>query len=341
MLTVSKADSPCAQKLHAGVGIFLFKRQLPRRLFTASAKMEPPIVDDFGWTLRRLDDCYLCTASPTNDIDHYRNAIDLRAGKPIEILPSDIIIASYPRSGTTWLKSILLALYSPNATEQLQTGDIHQLIPSLDDRAKDETLQLQGSPPRRIYHTHYPLRLLPLTGQQRPKIIYIARTVHDVVVSNYHFRRGCRIGMTAPFQASLDDYVKQFIHGRVWYAPFSQHCIDAWKASNVLFLTYERLSENAAREIERIAEFLHVREYDAGEIASMCHFDKMKRNRTVQQKENAEWNSEEAFVRRGVVGGWQDEMSDEQAERLSAYIRTSVDDVELQALLIGSKSSGL
>ncbi|CDY34561.1 BnaC03g56610D [Brassica napus] len=92
---------------------------------------------------------------------------------------TDIIIASFPKSGNTWLKALTIALFvrlnntssSSDALHPLQSDNPHGLAPFL------ETILL--------FSTHMPLHTLqePFKDSSTCKIVYVYRNVKDVLYS--------------------------------------------------------------------------------------------------------------------------------------------------------------
>ena len=101
---------------------------------------------------------------------------------------------------------------------------------------------------------------------------------------------------------------------------WEDHAID-WLAQkdreNILFLSYEDLSEDTEREIRKIAKFLGltVDQDVIDKVLKKGKFENMQQDKTC----NYEWflregaGAGEGFIRKGKVGGWKDTLSEEQS----------------------------
>ncbi len=161
--------------------------------------------------------------------------------------PDDVYLASYARSGTTWLQMIV---YQLTTDGNMDFEHITQPIPYF-ERALGQGRDLNRLPSPRIFKTHLRYGELPKGPYKR---IYIARNGKDVLVSCYYFFRA-----HSPFKGSFDEFFHRFMAGNVpkgsWFrhvAEWSAHAAD----SNVLFLRYEDLVSDFDRTLRRIAAFL-------------------------------------------------------------------------------------
>ncbi|CDY07395.1 BnaA07g24740D [Brassica napus] len=84
---------------------------------------------------------------------------------------TDIILASFPKSGTTWLKALTIALF-----ERLKNIPFFEFNLYLKSSTPDLT---KFSSPR-VFSTHMPFHTLRLTLKDSPcKIVYVCRNVKD------------------------------------------------------------------------------------------------------------------------------------------------------------------
>jgi len=100
----------------------------------------------------------------------------------------DIIIASTPKSGTTWLQQIVCQLlFNDNKGEQ---PDLDKVSPWIDTTMfHDESFILdliKKQKHRRFFKTHSLATDLPKDVIENSKIIYITRDFRDVVWSFYN-----------------------------------------------------------------------------------------------------------------------------------------------------------
>uniref|UniRef100_A0A0D3DPK2 Sulfotransferase n=1 Tax=Brassica oleracea var. oleracea TaxID=109376 RepID=A0A0D3DPK2_BRAOL len=113
---------------------------------------------------------------------------------------TDIILASFPKSGTTWLKALTIALFerlknssSSDVPHPLRSDNPHGILPFLElhlylKSSTPDLTELSSSP--RLFSTHMPFHTLrvPFKDSSPCKFVYVCRDVKDVLVSHWHFR---------------------------------------------------------------------------------------------------------------------------------------------------------
>jgi hypothetical protein len=160
--------------------------------------------------------------------------------------PDDVFIASYPRSGTTWLQMIVWQL-STAGTGTFE--HISEVIPFFEyELQRGRTFEELPSP--RVFKTHLPFRRV---GSRPGRYIYIARDGRDVMLS--YFRYYVRYIDSAE---SFESFFDKFMAGRVLYGSWFSHVAD-WNAHagdrHVCCLRYEELVETFDACLERLSSF--------------------------------------------------------------------------------------
>lgn len=111
--------------------------------------------------------------------------------------PDDVILATFPKSGTTWLKALAFAVtnrsrYTKLSDHPLLTLHPQDVVPSLETpfrqvRPLAADLDAIISSPRLIA-THLPLSLVPTSvASAGCRFVYLCRDPKDVFVSMLHF----------------------------------------------------------------------------------------------------------------------------------------------------------
>jgi hypothetical protein len=242
-------------------------------------------------------------------------------------------IASYPKSGNTWVRVLVCNLiFGPIDS----AAALNQLAPDIHESGTLDVARGQ----RLLVKTHFPYSgRLPM-AERTAAAIYVVRDPADVLLSNFHYaRRSGRI--SAEGAAEFERYFSAFLAARGdprWVALG----IGAWDDNvrswlepapefPVLMLRYEDLLADAAREAAKLVDFLGLqcgpREIDAA--VAGASFERMRaieesdiRLRRVgiffkpylQQPIDAGVR----FMRRGRSGQARQDMSGEQRARLDA-----------------------
>jgi hypothetical protein len=223
--------------------------------------------------------------------------------------PDDVYLASYARSGTTWLQMIV---YQLTTDGNMDFEHITQPIPYFERAlAQGRDLNLLASP--RIFKTHLRYGNLPKGPNKR---IYIARNGKDVLVSCYYFFLA-----HSPFKGSFDEFFHRFMAGNVQPGSWFRH-VSEWSAhaadSNVLFLRYEDLVTDFERTLTRIAAFLErpLSKEKLVSVAERSSFKFMKQHEDkfgfLQEVLLEQGFTGEGFIRQGKTGAGKQHLSPAQ-----------------------------
>lgn len=108
--------------------------------------------------------------------------------------PDDIILATFPKCGTTWLKALAFAITSRSghslAHHPLLTRHPQYAVPFLElpNRQIHPITELETIPSPRLLATHIPLSLQPTSiTNVGCRIVYMCRDPKDMFVSKWHF----------------------------------------------------------------------------------------------------------------------------------------------------------
>ncbi|WP_297326111.1 sulfotransferase domain-containing protein [Nitrosomonas sp.] len=253
----------------------------------------------------------------------------------LKFRPDDIIIATYAKSGTTWMQQIVAQMMY-NGNPDLAVAE---MSPWLDLRVppKDVKLPLvEAQTHRRILKTHLPVDALVYSPQA--KYIYIGRDGRDVMWSMYnHHANGNqayyealndtpgRVGPPLlPPPADIREYWLEWMEKDGYpFWSFWENIRSWWQIRelpNLLLIHFSDLKRDMPGEMRRIARFLDIPidESRWPDIVEYCTFDWMKRNATkTVPLGGAFWDGgAETFINKGVNGRWMDTLT---AEDSAAY----------------------
>lgn len=266
----------------------------------------------------------------------------------------DIVIATYAKSGTTWVQQIISQLIF-NGQADLEVAD---MSPWLDLRVPPKALKLpmvEAQTHRRFIKTHLPIDALVFSD--KAKYIYIGRDGRDVLWSMFNHHTNANDawyealndtpGLVGPPIEKPPTAIKQYYHewldnnGHPWW-PFWDN-INSWWAvrelPNVHFVHFSNLKKDMAGEIRRIAKFLEIPidETKWATILNHCSFDYMKEHATKSVPlGGAFWDGgAQTFIHKGINGRWRDVLSDDESIKYEQLAKENLDEDCAQWLTSG------
>ncbi|XP_047057978.1 cytosolic sulfotransferase 8-like, partial [Lolium rigidum] len=255
--------------------------------------------------------------------------------------PSDVVVATLPKSGTTWIKALL---YSTVHRREHPVGSPdhpfnslgpHECIKFFDYQlyTGNRIPDLDELPDPRLFATHVPFASLPRSVLASGcKIVYVCRDPKDHLISQWSFANKFRVrdGLEP---LSVEAAAGFFCDGVSPFGPYWDHVLGYWHAhlahpEQVLFFRYEEMSRDPAAHVRRLAEFVgcqfSVEEEEDGvvdAIVKLCSFENMTGlEATKGGKTELAFGAVEnsSFFRRGVVADWVNHLSPETAGRIDA-----------------------
>ena len=277
---------------------------------------------------------------PVKTHEMHNHHIDSTIWNDFAFRDDDIIIATYGKSGTTWLQQIVAQLVFQGAEE----SPMPEISPWVDMRLPPREVKLpaiEAQTHRRFLKTHLPVDALVFSP--RAKYIYIMRDGRDVMWSMYnHTARATdffyqmindspgRVGppLDRP-PASTRQYFLEWLDGNgfPWW-PFWEH-VRSWYAirelPNVLLLHYTQLKDDLPGQMRRIADFLDIEvpEDRWPMLVEHCEFTYMKAHAAnYTPLGGLPWEGgAETFIHKGTNGRWRDELTAEDNARYEATAR--------------------
>lgn len=167
----------------------------------------------------------------------------------------DCFLASYPRSGNTWMRAILF--HARIGREPVDMAEIDCGIP--DEHYAIATRSIlaprPGADPRQIVKTHSLYRI----GTSYRSVAYILRDPRDAIPSYYRYlsRNGAHRGL------SFSDFAQACISGSVWLGSWFEH-VQSFRFFQLLhpdrieIFRYEDLVAQPPEDIARLGRVLHL-----------------------------------------------------------------------------------
>ncbi|GJX50808.1 flavonol 4'-sulfotransferase [Tanacetum coccineum] len=227
--------------------------------------------------------------------------------------PSDVLLCSSPKTGTTWLKALAFGIvtrekYDESASPLLTTLP-HECIPFLEkslEQLEDHNLE------QPLIATHLPYAALPKSvPDSKCKIVYIYRNIKDVIVSHYHYLREiAKLSMEdSPFEEAFDE----FCRGISYFGPY-------WDTETDLKILQVRLADF-------IGYPFSIEETKAGvveNIINMCSFENLS-NLEVNKSGthhliDTTVVENRLYFRKVKDGDWKNYFTDEMKERIDELV---------------------
>ncbi|KAG9463108.1 hypothetical protein GDO78_022423 [Eleutherodactylus coqui] len=250
----------------------------------------------------------------------------------------DLLIDTYPKSGTTWISEIVDLVLHDGETKTSQRGAIYERVPFLEFAIPGMPTgaeQLNEMKPPRFIKSHLPVHLLPESfWEKNCKIIYVARNPKDTLVSYYHFYR---MAVVHPDPGTFDEFLHQFIKGTVSYGPWGAHNKDFWKIRHqrdILYLFYEDILEDPKREIRKVMKYIgkDLPEDVVEKIYKRTTFKAMKDNSMANYSTIPSSIMDQnisPFMRKGTCGDWKSHFTVAQNELFDEYYKKEMSDTDL------------
>uniref|UniRef100_A0A8D2Q5A0 Sulfotransferase n=2 Tax=Varanus komodoensis TaxID=61221 RepID=A0A8D2Q5A0_VARKO len=250
---------------------------------------------------------------------HTFNGIPFTSGSSPELLKSlvtfdareeDVLLVSYPKSGTHWLAEVIMHLYASKAalTSPIEFGDVSKLD------------QLNRLSCKRIIPTHLDGNMLPPSFRlQQCKAVYIIRNPKDIAVSMFHYYKA---NPNLPTVDSWPNFLEMFLTGDVVYGSWFDHVL-SWEKlihdKDTLFLFFEDMKRDLPTVVKKVSTFLglNTSESRINDICKKSSFSEMKTN---TEKENHDPNhtvcaltsNRKLIFRKGAIGDWKNHFTPKQ-----------------------------
>ena len=222
---------------------------------------------------------------------------------------SDVLLASYPRSGNTWVRFMLAEIFAGYSAD---FENIDRVVPEMGlQKFASCVLPNNG----RLVKSHERYRC------EYKKAVYLVRDVRDSALSNYSRERA----VGAHFM-TFDEYLPLFLAGKTsGFGSWARH-LESWLTSPLhsngmlLVVRYEDLRRDTFWELQRVLEFLGFK-VDPTRIRTAIANSSLEHMRLKEDAaRNMPRNQNEVgrFVRSGSIGGWKEKMPPDLLQMVDA-----------------------
>ena len=229
----------------------------------------------------------------------------------VPLTGADVVLASYPKSGSTWLRFVLISALTGR---DVDFDNVRRISPPLGHLRGADAIVPGGG---RLVKSHDLPVFAP--GRPRPRAVHLVRDGRDVAVSYFHHRT--RRGLAPP---TLEQYLDRFLAGDSGpFGSWQRHAL-AWRDAVAerpdlaLTVRYEDLRADPVATVLRISDHVGLgltavaveRAVAANDTSSM----RAKESASTWLAANSADRSI-AFVRAGRTGDWRTSFDDAATAR--------------------------
>ena len=222
----------------------------------------------------------------------------------------DVFLASYPRSGNTWLRFVLSELLTGTS---IDFDNVDRFIPEM--KWHGSAVPILPGPGRLIKtHEHY--------RKEYKRAIYIVRDARDVALSAY-----ARSGQIGIVDQDFEAFLPSFLQGRANpYGAWDRH-LRSWldgplaKEGKLLVIKFEDLRRDPETAVSRMVEFVGVPMTSEKVRTALANnsVDQMRIKEEKSRKLYRSTTEDGRFVRKGAVQGWRAVLTPAQLQMFEQY----------------------
>lgn len=174
----------------------------------------------------------------------------------------DVIVTTYPKSGTTWMKQIAVQIGYLGEGEYDHIDDVvpwpDNLVPQEGPELNDISGLSDSPTGLHVIKSHLEAEYVPYdTGV---KCICVIRDPKDTLVSVVHFENGFN-KLLFDHTVPVNEWIAAFQTDRFIYQPWAE-LTDSWwtlrDRDNVLIMFYEDMKKDPETAVKQVAQFLEI-----------------------------------------------------------------------------------
>jgi hypothetical protein len=220
------------------------------------------------------------------------------------VLPDDVFLVSFPKSGNTWTRFLVANLLYPERRPDFR--NIGMLVPDLEEITRRH---LERIPRPRILKSHQ------YFDPRYRRVVYIVRDPRDVALSQYHFHRKRRlIADDYPLETFTKEFLADFVQP---YGSWAEN-VASWLgprdgSDGFLLLRYEDMLANTQTELAKIGAFLGV-PTSPEQLAVAVENSSADVMRRLEKAQYGSWSTTKntrpdlPFVRAAKSGNWKTDL---------------------------------
>ncbi|XP_060586076.1 sulfotransferase 1A2-like [Ruditapes philippinarum] len=246
----------------------------------------------------------------------------------------DIILNSYPKTGTHWLWEMLQMVIKQTA-EVSNANKLREMIEAF------PTEVVENLPSPRVLNTHLKIKYLPKDIiKKRLKMFLLLRNPKDVAVSLYHHLKGIKF---YEYDGKFENFLRLFQSGGVDYGSYPEY-LREWQTFikenpdfPVHVVYYEDLIADCFGEMKKVCEFLgkEVSSDLLRQIVESCQIDKMRQVKDekmtdeMRQVQKTALNADFNMFRKGGIGNWKNRLTVAQNEYIDKWWDEETKDLDM------------
>ena len=244
----------------------------------------------------------------------------------------DAFIVGFPKVGNTWFQVMLRKL--------LVTHGDHddRLIPEIfatRDRLPAGTVavEITHAMPKLDTESWRDMRI-DFRRFRRRKILLLIREPKDTMVSYYMQNRFRE--MHPLFEGTIDEMVHDEVFGLDKYLAFYRSWAETGRdLADVMLIRYEDMHAAANQVLRRTAEFIGLKDVTGASIEAAVEYGSFENMRKLEDRDALGMyalsrprsdDTRARKVRRGKIGGYKEQLSDELADYIDRRVRTDLPD---------------
>lgn len=244
---------------------------------------------------------------------------------------SDILIATFPKAGTTWMQQICHGLRTGG---DMSFDEITHVVPWIEmahTLSLDINAEQMAEP--RCFKSHDSWQDIA----KGARYICVIRNPFDSAVSMYNFMNGWFLQKDV---IALNDFVPAVFALGYQGSGYWQHLLSWWQQRNnpnVLFVTYEGMKSDLASTVKRVAEFMGIDNAEAiAKATEQASFEFMNaHNRqfddhivsdVINVKAGLPADAGTSKVQQGSVGGHKQVLNDKTRSLLDSIWKETIEE---------------